>query len=236
VLGGRRVAVTRPDPGELGDRLAMLGAIVVHVPLIEIGAPADGGAALASAVARLPSFDWLVVTSVNGASRVGTAVAAHRAVRLAAVGPATASTLAELAGRPVDLVPAVHRAEGLLAEFPSGPARVLLPQADRAGPQLADGLAAKGCDVEVVHAYSTLGRRPSPAERSALAGLDAVVFASGSAVTAWVAAGDLALPPVVVAIGPSTERAARHGGVPITHVSPAPEPQAVVDVLVAALR
>ena len=35
--------VTRPDAGELGERLAELGATVVHVPLIEIGDAADGG-------------------------------------------------------------------------------------------------------------------------------------------------------------------------------------------------
>ncbi len=40
-LTGMRIAVTRPEPGELGERLAALGATVVHVPLIEIGEPLE---------------------------------------------------------------------------------------------------------------------------------------------------------------------------------------------------
>ena len=55
-------------------------------------------------------------------------------------------------------------AEGLLAEFPPTPARVLLAQADRAGARLADGLRAAGHDVEAVEAYAT---RPLAARRRA---------------------------------------------------------------------
>ena len=82
-----RIGLTRPAPGALGDRLAALGATVVHVPLIEI---ADVPQVTAT-MARLDAFDWLVVTSVNGAVRVGPAAAAHPSLRLAAVGPATGS-------------------------------------------------------------------------------------------------------------------------------------------------
>ena len=137
------------------------------MPLIEIAEPLDGGAALRRALARLDAFDWLVVTSANGAARVAAGGAAHPDVRLAAVGPATAAALADGAGRPVDLVAAVPQAEGLLAEFPPAPARVLLAQADRARRVLADGLAAAGHEVEAVAAYRTVGphagrRRRSP--------------------------------------------------------------------------
>ena len=64
-LAGRRVAVTRPEAGELGERLAGLGALVVPVPLIEIADPADGGRALRQAHGRLAAVDWLAVTSAN---------------------------------------------------------------------------------------------------------------------------------------------------------------------------
>ena len=89
--------------GTLGARLAAAGARVEHVPLIAIGPPADGGSALHAALGDLAEFDWLVVTSANGAAAVGDAVAGAPDVRLAAVGPATAAALAgEVgpAGRP----------------------------------------------------------------------------------------------------------------------------------------
>src|SRR5690606_20932481 len=49
-LFGRRIVVTRPrdQARELVDRLRELGAAAIEVPAIEIGDPADGGAALAA--------------------------------------------------------------------------------------------------------------------------------------------------------------------------------------------
>ena len=160
-LAGVQVGLTRPEAGELAERLTALGATVVHVPLIEIAEPADGGLALRRALARLDAFDWLVVTSANGARRVGGAARRHPGLRLAAVGPATAAALEAEAGRPADLVPVLAQAEGLLGEFPAARARVLLAQADRARPVLADGLATAGHLVETVVAYRTVSRRPT---------------------------------------------------------------------------
>jgi uroporphyrinogen-III synthase len=227
----RRVALTRPEPGPLAERLAAFGATVVHVPLIEIVDAPE----LAAALTRLASFDWLVVTSVNGAVRVGAAAAAHPSVHLAAVGPSTAAALAGAARRPVDLVPAVAQAEGLLAEFPSTPARVLVAQADRARRVLADGLAMAGHDVETVVAYRTCVRRPDTAELEQLRSVDAVVFASGSAATGWVEALGSTAPPVVVAIGPVTADAARRLGLDVSHVAASPDDDAIVDILMRAL-
>lgn len=234
-LTGRRVAITRPELGDLGDRLVELGADVVHVPLIEIADPADGGVALRQALQRLSAFDWLVVTSVNGAARVGP-VAAHPNVRLAAVGPATARTLSETAGRVADLVASVPRVDGLLAEFPRGAARVLVVQADRAGPGLVDGLASVGHQVEAVVAYRTVLRRPDDSERAALADVDAVVFASGSAATSWVEAIGSTGPGVMVAVGPATASVAQSRGLTVTHVARSPDAATVAELVAHAFR
>jgi uroporphyrinogen-III synthase len=234
-LAGRRIAVTRPDAGELATFVAELGGEVVHVPLIEIADPADGGRALRQALLRLAAFDWLAVTSANGALRVGPYAAGHPSLRLAAVGPTTARVLAEVAGRPADLVATVPRVEGLLAEFPRASARVLIAQADRAGSAFADGLVAAGHHVEVVTAYRTVIRRPDPAELAQLTTVDAVVFASGSAATGWVHAVGRSAPAVVVAVGPATARTARTEGLAVTHVAPAPDARSVVALLTRAL-
>jgi uroporphyrinogen-III synthase len=229
-LAGRRIAVTRPDPGELGGRLSALGAAVVHVPLIEIADAADGGAQLRNALARLAAFDWLVVTSANGARRVGAAAAVHPGLRLAAVGPTSAAVLAAGAGRAVDLVPALAQAEGLLAAMPREPARVLLAQADRARRVLADGLVALGHAVEPVTAYRTAVRTPTAAEVAELHTVDAVVLASGSAAEGWAA---VAAPAsiLVIAIGPVTAAAATAQGVRVDHIATSPDVAAVSDLL-----
>lgn len=217
-LRGRTVVTTRERRGRLDRRLAVLGADVVHVPLIEILDPPDGGRALADALADLGRAAWLVVTSKHGARRVAAAAAAHPALRLAAVGTATADVLRRGAGRDVDLVPVRQTAADLLAAMPapSNGGHVVVAQADRADPALAEGLSAAGWSVVAVTAYSTRLRVPSTEERTAALGCDAVAFASGSAVTAWIDAFGPVAPPHVVVIGPTTRAVATAAGLQVT--------------------
>jgi len=237
VLAGRRVVVTRPDLGSLGTALAGAAAEVVHVPLISIEPPSDGGSALAAALADLDSFEWLVVTSANGARAVGAAAGDRSAVRLAAVGAATAAVLAGLARREVELVPRRQRVDGLLAEFPPGGGQVLIAQADRAAVTLADGLRGLGYRVTVVEAYRTALAVPSAVELALLDAADAVLLASGSALEAWLAAGvaPAAIRPAVVAIGPSTAAAAARLGVAVAAVASTPADADVVAAVATAL-
>lgn len=214
--------VTRERPGELADMLTARGATVIHVPLVAVIDPSDGGAALRDALSGLRNFDWLVVTSAAGAERVGSAVAQVPFVRLAAVGTATARALESHAGRPVDLVPVVQRADALVAAFVErerSPQHVLIAQADIAAPTLADGLRAAGHDVTVITAYRTVATEPDRAAEVAVAGADAVLFASGSAVENWCRRFGTEAPPVVVAIGPSTAAAADRFGLKLSAVA-----------------
>jgi uroporphyrinogen-III synthase len=214
-LLGRRVLTTRDTAGELDDRLRELGAEVRHVPLIEIVDPADGAPGFVSGLAALGPQDWVVVTSRHGAERLGRAwdvaglpgVSADRLPRVAAVGVATAE-VARRAGVPVAFVPEVQTAAAMVATFPAVTGRVLVAQADRAGPTLVDGLRDRGVEVEVHTVYETRLRPVPPAEREALLAADVVTFASGSAVTGWVESVGRATPPLVAVIGPSTEAVA----------------------------
>jgi uroporphyrinogen III methyltransferase/synthase len=140
------------------------------------------------------------------------------------VGKATARRLEELFGG-VDLVPEVMTGEGLAAALkdigsPSG-WRVLFPRADQARPDLPRGLRQAGARVDEVVAYRTV---PSdvdvgPVRAALLEGkIDAVTFASGSAVRAFaekLGAGLLEEParrPRVASIGPSTSKTLRDLG------------------------
>lgn len=235
-LAGRRIALTRPEPGPLAQRLTAQGVDVTHVPLIAIAPATDGGAALEAALAALDSFDWLVVTSANGAERVGDAAAINPGVRMAAVGTATAAVLAQRAGRPVDLVPAKPSAEGLRREFPPGPGRVLLAQANIAGDRLASGLRTLGHEVVAVEAYATILHPPGGEEIAELQRADAVVLASGSAVKALKAAGVSVVPGVIVTIGPRTADVARANGLTVAAVADVPTDDAVIAALALALQ
>jgi uroporphyrinogen-III synthase len=218
-LAGCRVLVTRERPGELAALLEAVGATVVHVPLIEVVEPDDGGAALRDELSVLDRYDWLVVTAAPGAERVAAAAADVPSVRLAAVGTTTANVLRTRSGRSVDVVPAVQHADALADELisaTSGPQRMLLAHADRAAPLLAERLRAAGHDVTTVVAYRTRLLRPAP---EATAGADALLLASGSSAEAWVHAMGPAAPPVVVAIGPMTAAVAERVGLKVSGVA-----------------
>jgi uroporphyrinogen-III synthase len=213
-LAGRRIVVTRAaDQAKgLADRLRALGAEPVIVPLIEIIEPSDGGSGLAAALDRLTAFDWLVVTSPNGARRVRDTIStAAPTVRFAAVGTATAEAL----GGAIDLVPETQTAAGLVDAFPLGAGAVLVAQAEEAQPTLVDGLRAKGWNVVVVAAYKTVPAALLPDALHAVLSADAVLFTSGSAARAWVRAFGAETPAVVAAIGPTTAQVASDLGLKV---------------------
>jgi uroporphyrinogen III methyltransferase/synthase len=223
-LFGRRIVVTRAreQASDLSGRLEAVGAEVIELPAIAIEDPADGGAALRDAVARVRSYDWLVLTSANGAQRLLAELRDARDlgdVQVAAIGPGTADALLQGNVR-ADLVPSRFVAEALLDEFPPSPAhgtgRVLLARAGVARDVLPDGLRERGWSVDVVDAYRTVPVTPSKQLLAAAATADAITFTSSSTVERYLeAGGQTAIPPVVACIGPITADTARARGLTV---------------------
>ena len=183
-----RVIVTRPreQAGALAERLEQLGLEVVLCPLIEL----EPVGPLAVDVA---GYDWIVVTSPRGAHELAARLRGELP-SVAAIGPGTAAALRERGIEP-SLVPRVSTQEGLVAELPDPPGRVLFARAADARPYLAEAL---GADTVVL--YETRLLRPvEPPEG------DLVVLASASAAKAFAA---LELPIPAVSIGPETTREA----------------------------
>jgi uroporphyrinogen III methyltransferase / synthase len=242
-LFGRTVAVTRArsQAGELSVRLRRLGAQVCEVPTIAIEDPADGGASLAAAAAGVGDYDWVVLTSPNGAERFARQLRDGRdlaGVRLAAIGPGTAAALSRW-HLVADLVPERFVAESLLEAFGGPPdrgGRVLLARAAVARDVLPDGLRERGWEVDVVEAYRTVAVPLDDAARDAVAGADAVTFTSSSTVDHFVAAGGLdVLPPVVVAIGPITAATAATHGIEVTATAGVHDLDGLVEAVVGTL-
>ena len=224
-LAGRRIVVTRPEPGVLAELLIAAGAQVIHLPLIEMIDPEDSGAALRTALGELQPEDWLVVTSPEGARRVVAAASsigllgANPPFKVAAVGRATAAVVQAATGRPVDLIPTVQLGSALVAEMAQLPPgqRVLVAHGDLADPSLVAGLDSQGHQVTAVVVYRTVARAPSVEGTREAREADAVVLASGSAARSWAQHCAQIHPPVVCVIGPSTAAVARECGVDVTH-------------------
>ena len=243
-LEGVRVIIGGSRPATLSSLLENRGAHVAHVPLIAEHDPDDGGRALRTELGRLDRYDWLVVTSVAGAERVGRAAREHPSTRLGAVGTATAQRLSQLADRPVDVVPRRQFSAELVRELHAvapDPARFLLALADRADPRLPDALVAAGHEVTAITAYRTL---LTPPEREAVPDADALLLTSGSTAQSWaltVSHGRLdghltdPTPPIVVAIGPSTARVAAGVGLAVSAVASDHSLPGLVDALEAAV-
>ena len=171
------------------QRLVDLGHEAVVCPLVRVEP-------LGEEPVDVSGYDWVVVTSVNGARELRRRMLGAPA-RVAAIGAATAAAFGG-----ADLVPAVSTQEGLLAELPRPAGRVLFAGAAGARRLLADELGA-----EVVILYRTHELVPAEAPRADLA-----VLASPSAARALGRIG-AAIP--AVSIGPETSAAARVAGVEI---------------------
>ena len=188
-----RVVVTRPrsQAGPLVLALEELGAEVVECPLIEIERTSD-------ASIDGTGYDWVVVTSPNGAAELGRR--GRNLPRVAAVGPGTAEMLRGLGIEPA-FVPSESTQDGLLREFPRPTGRVLFAAAEGARRAAIDGLGA-----DFLPLYRTRLLEPEPPDG------DVVLLASGSAARAYAAIGG-SLP--VVSVGPETTRRARSVGLDV---------------------
>lgn len=188
-----KIVVTRPQAqaSALVERLERLGHEVVVCPLIEIEPLGDEPIILGG-------YDWVVVTSPNGADEL-TRRLRGRLPHVAAIGPGTTAALRAHGIEPA-LAPRVSTQEGLLAEFPRPPGRVLFAGAEDARRVLMEELSA-----DFIPLYRTVERRPPSFPRG-----DLVLLTSASAARAY---GALELDLPALTIGPSTSAAAKRAGV-----------------------
>jgi len=246
-LSGRRILVTRAadQAAALTGPLAALGAEPVLCPTIAIVPPPDP-ADLDAALAGLPAFDLLILTSVNAVAALfdrlaaaGRDARALAGVTVVAVGPKTAAAIAAQGIR-ADLVPADYRAEGVVALLKERVAgkRVLYPRAELARDLIVTELGAAGAEVVAPIAYASAvpaGAAENLAE-ALTEGLDLLTFSASSTVRNFAALLDTdqlaaAQQVPVAAIGPLTSQTARELGFTVA-VEPA---ASTLDAMVEAI-
>lgn len=177
-LKGVRVLVgrARHQAGALSTELRKRGAEVLEIPFIEIRKPRSFRP-LDAALKNLDTYDWLILTSVNGVeamwariekatrrsttselplSRKSSRALAH-GLRVAAIGPATKKAI-EKRGIKVDVMPKEYIAESVVRSLQRKVKgkRVLLVRAKVARDVIPSELRKAGAHVDVVEAYETV--------------------------------------------------------------------------------
>lgn len=164
-LAGTRILVgrARHQAGSLSTSLRGLGASVIEIPFIEIRKPVSYHA-LDEALRNLKTYDWLILTSVNGVQAMWNRMrtlrlprAALKRLQIAAIGPATKKAIVKH-GLKVKMVPEEYVAESVvkgLRDKVNGK-RVLLVRAKVARDVIPEELRAAGAQVDVIEAYETV--------------------------------------------------------------------------------
>jgi uroporphyrinogen-III synthase len=235
-LNNRRIVVTRANADSRGicDLLRAQGAIPIEIPAIEIHAlPVPNE--LQQLLTSLAPDDWLVFTSASGVDVFfdWEIVKQLRTLpwRIACVGDATANTIVRHGSR-ADFVPTRFTGRALAEQVPDVFGKRVIWLRPRAGNEDLEAiLAQRGALIHSIETYETV--RCSIVEagwRELSQGVDAIIFASPSAVHGFVAElgdrrAEILAGVVVACIGPVTDSAARQYGmdvvaVPKTHDIP----------------
>ena len=246
-LFDKRVVITRPrhQATTMVEMIRERGGQPICIPVIEI-APLEDFTQLDQALRQVQSYDWLVLTSVNGVNAVWERFEALgirlllEGMHVAAIGPKTAAALVQRGVTP-DFVPNEYITEAILPGL--GDIRgqhILLLRADIARAALAYAIRAAGGLAEDVSAYRTVPAKIEPeAWERIKAGVDIVIFTSSSTVTHFVrmlgeqdvSAHRIPGNPLIACIGPITAATASAHGLRVDIV-----PQAyMIEGLISAL-
>ncbi len=206
-----------------------LGAEVVEVPTIEVRQPASF-APLDQALREIASYEWLILTSVNGVDalfdrcrELGVSVQSLQHLQIAAIGPATRQAI-ESHGLHVAVTPPKYVAESVVEALLGMTVgkRVLLVRAKVARDVLPNELRKSGTVVDVIDAYETIV--PEQAEQK-LRDLfssrppHVITFTSSSTVNNLLSllgshAGEWLKGVKLASIGPVTSGTLKHAGFP----------------------
>ena len=236
MLAGRTIIVTRAADraGGLTSLLIEAGATVLEIPVTTTVDAGDGGRDLQMAINNIEQYDWVVVTSPEGAHRFRDAIAllgaSPRQFKIAAVGTATAEAVGG-----ADLIPNVQTGRSLGESFATGQGRILLAVAESAGTDFEVAARGKGWTVDRVTTYRTVSITPTHDRSGDISQADAITFASASSARAWHDVFGVTMPKVVVAMGPMTASALSELGIPDVVVATEQSLKGVVTATVEAL-
>ena len=253
-LFGQRILVTREHSTEF-EPLEELGAEIIEFPTIEIVPPHDW-TELDKAIAKIESYHWLILTSINGVKfffkrffEKGRDIRDLKGMKICTVGSKTAAEIQRY-GIKVDLVPEEFNAEGLIKAFISKcqnsgthnkehalkNIRFLLPRAETAREILPHKVRELGGKIDIVTAYRAVKpkRHGKRLKRFLKEGrISIATFTSGATFKNFLSlmgndAHELLKGVAIAVIGPVTARAVEKAGFKV-HIMPK---QATIDAMV----
>lgn len=199
LLFGKKILITRArtQSGKLAQKLRLLGADVLELPLIKV-TPLINSPPLQNAVNTCANYDWLIFTSPNGIEtffqqfeKSSLDIRQLAPTKIAVVGNESAKILANYYHLQADLIAPQSTAQSLSEAFTQlnlRQKRILLIQGNRASPALHQNLLQQGAQIDRVEAYLTeLETRDLFQARSRLEteGVDWIIFTSVSTVDHW---------------------------------------------------
>jgi len=254
-LFGRRVAITRTrdQNSELRDKLEVLGAEVLELPLIQISKDTDK-LGFVEILAELGSYDWIVFTSANGVRfffedflKGFKDIRSLGILRFACVGKATAREIEKYHIK-VECMPDTATgeslADALIATGSLDSAKVIVVTGNLNRDVLVRKLEAGGAIIDRLLLYKTektdLANDPV-ADDFRQHGSDAILFASSSAVSSFAEQGvalalaETAKVPLIGSIGPQTTETMKKEGMMIGFEAKKPSLDALIDALIKNL-
>ncbi len=253
-LFGHRILVTRGHTTGF-EPLEELGAEIMEFHTIEI-VPPDDWTDLDKAIEKIDSYDWLVLTSVNGVKFFfqrlmdrNRDIRDLKGIKICAVGVKTAATIRKY-GIKVDLVPEKYNAEGLIEAFVQEHGardtghglegvRILLPRAEAARETFPHKAGELGGEIDVFTAYRTVkpeihGKRLKRFLKQGK--ISIATFTSAATFNNYMEimgedALDLLKDVLIAVIGPVTAKAVEKAGLTV-HIMPR---KATVDAMVTEI-
>lgn len=165
-LFGKRVLITRArsQAGDFSEKIESLGGEPWESPTIEIADP-DDFSPLDKAISSLETYEWLILTSVNGVKsfmdrmrKLKKDIRQLSNIKIVAIGPKTRDEI-EKYGIFCEFMPEEFVAEAIIEVLKDQDVkgkRFLLPRADIARKILPDTLKSMGAEVDEVIAYKTV--------------------------------------------------------------------------------
>jgi uroporphyrinogen III methyltransferase / synthase len=254
-LFGRRVAITRTreQGSELRNKLEVLGAEVIELPLIKVSKDVDNHV-LADVMLELGGYDWVVFTSPNGVKyffeevdRLFDDIRALGLLRFACVGEATARAIKERRIK-IECMPDTATgealADALVATGSLDSAKVLVVTGNLNRDVLVQKLEDARAIVDQFPVYKTenadLEGNPT-VDDFRHRGADAILFCSSSAAQSFADQTRLlqlypdAKKPLHGSIGPQTTETMKKAGMTVAFEAKKPGLDALVEALVTKL-
>ncbi|NGZ05662.1 MAG: uroporphyrinogen-III synthase [Magnetococcales bacterium] len=240
-LVNRLILITRPEPGatETARLLHEQGAVALVAPLMII-APVEDPALLHEALARLSSYDAVLLTSANGARCFSAALPAGiTPPPLFAVGHKSASLL-KARGWPVQVPDQPMGGEmlgaWLMQQMPAAK-KVLFLRAEDGREEMIELLTRAGKEIETIPVYRSLPQTRLPdAVIERLPDIDAIPFFSPRSAELFFellshTPATLAPHTLIVALSPLTAATLRQKGIRVDLLAKGRDDQGVVDAL-----